>query len=361
MNPQKEGTRRSVMSVQKDIDQSLWLYSKISPYVSGQNRKSSDEHMMQCPFCDEAHTSSHPWNAMRGCYFIYQQKFYCYRCGCTKSGLELYEALSGQSARDLIPEYMSFVRRSGCRGVNFSNYSSVRTSRTGAGTDRPEDEFIPIPDRMRNPLTERGLKYLESRKTFLSPNLPGYARFYSASYNCKADGREYEAVVIPWYLDGEVWTYQWRFIDSDIPLPKYGFPKSAGKRIYGIDSVDTSFPYLVCCEGVFDSLWVKNGIAIGGKKLTDNQRAILSERFPRHRVVYGFDNDLHGLKAMTGNSVSDDPNALVFYWKDVSGGAKDLGEFAVNGDETYFFDGDRLRTHFYSPLSLRMKLSNPFK
>ena len=69
--------------------------------------------------------------------------------------------------------------------------------------------------------------------------------------------KAYEVIVIPWYIDGREWSYQWRFLDNDIPFAKYGFPKNCGKKIYGIDSISTSFPYIICCEGVFDSLWVK--------------------------------------------------------------------------------------------------------
>lgn len=348
----------------KSADQSLWIYSKILPFISGKNKKGTNEHLIQCPFCDEAHTSTHPWNAMRGCYFIYQQKYYCYRCNCTKSGLELYEKLSGREYRELMPEYLSFIKRQGKSGINFSNYlspSSAGYSVDDEKAKRKEDIFLQIPDSMKNELTERGRQYLENRKIFDSPNLPKYAKFYSAVYNSKFDGKKYEVVVIPWYLDGEVWSYQWRFLDSDIPFPKYGFPKDCGKKIYGIDSISTTFPFIICCEGVFDSLWVKNGIAVGGKSLTEYQRAMLKERFPKHRIVYGFDNDEHGLKAMLKDSVLSDSSSLVFYWKDISGGAKDLNDFAIAGNEQYFFSEENVKSHIFSPLSLKLKLSNPFK
>lgn len=348
----------------KSAEQSLWVYSKILPFISGKNKKGANEHLLQCPFCDEAHTSTHPWNAMRGCYFIYQQKYYCYRCNCSKSGLELYEKLSGRRYSELMPEYLSFIKRQGKNGVNFSNYMSVSSAACAATDEKPlhkEDLFVPIPDSMKNELTDRGRRYLEDRKIFDSPNLPKYAKFYSAMYNSRLDGKKYEVVVIPWYLDGEVWSYQWRFLDSDVPFSKYGFPKDCGKKIYGIDSISTTFPYIICCEGVFDSLWVKNGIAVGGKSITDYQREMLRSRFPKHRIVYGFDNDKHGLDAMLKSSVLEDSSALVFYWKDVSGGAKDLNDFAIAGNGMFFFDDGNVTSHIFSPLALKLKLNNPFK
>lgn len=352
------------MEQNKDIDQSLWIYSKIIPFITGKNKRTSSEHLLQCPFCDEAHTSSHPWNAMRGSYYIYEQKYYCYRCNCLKSGLDLYEKLSGRSYKELLPEYLSFIKKNNSRGINFSNYMSTSASGNNMvlvdNTNENEDNMLPIPSSMRNDLTERGYNYLKNRHIFNSPNLPSYAKFYSAIYKSKVDNKKYEVVVIPWYLDGNVWTYQWRFIDTDIPFPKYGFPKNCGKKIYGIDSISPSFPYIICCEGVFDSLWVKNGIAVGGKSVTDYQRELLKKRFPKHKIVYGFDNDEHGLKAMMKKSIIDDKNALVFYWKDIANGAKDLNEYAINESETYFFNDSNLLKHIISPLILKLKLNNPF-
>lgn len=346
----------------KDLSQSLWIYSKILPYIRCKNSRHGNEHHLQCPFCNEAVTSSHPNTAMRGYYYINEQSYFCHRCREWHTAFELYEKLSGLSRKDLLPEYLDFISKNGKRGMNFSNFLSVSSGDYCGKSDGKADEieYLPIPDRMRNPLTERGRKYLEGRKTFDSPNLPKYAKFYSATYSSKRFGNKtYEVVVIPWYLNGEVWGYQWRFLDSDIPFPKYGFPKGAGKRIYGIDMVDTSFPYLICCEGLFDSLWVKNGIAIGGKSLTDFQRNMLSERFPNHKIVYAFDNDEHGIEAMLksgGNRI----DSLLLYWKDISGGAKDLNEFAVAGHEKHFFDENNILKRIFSPAQLKMKMANPF-
>lgn len=349
------------MNSAKDISQSLWIYSKILPYIRCKNSRHGNEHHLQCPYCNEAVNSSHPSTAIRGYYYINEQSYFCHRCREWHSAFDLYEKLSGLSRKDLLPEYLGFIRGQGKRGTNFSNFMSVSGCHGIGGTEGEKRlEFLPIPDRMRNELTKRGRKYLEDRKVFRSPNLPKYAKFYSAVYRSKRfDDKPYEVVVIPWYLDGAVWGYQWRFLDSDIPFPKYGFPKGAGKRIYGIDMVDTAFPYVICCEGVFDSLWIKNGIAIGGKSLTEYQRGMLAERFPSHKVVYAFDNDDAGIEAML-KSGKNSADSLLLYWKDIANGAKDLNEFAVAGNETFFFDSVNIMKRLYSTAQLKMKMRNPF-
>lgn len=335
-----------------NLDQSLWIYSKILPFIRGRNKRSGNEHIMQCPFCNEAVTS-HKRNAMRGYYYINNQTYYCFRCDKWATALDLYEQLSGMSRKDLLPEYMSFMRNNASekRGVNYSNFMSLSGGHSLMGEEKKvEIEFDSVPKTMRNPLSERGKEYLDGRKIFESQNLPKYAKFYSARFR-----KKWEVVTIPWYIEGQECYYQWRFLDSDAPFPKYGFPKGLTKKIYGLDMIDPNFPFIICTEGVFDSLWVKNGVALGGKTLTDLQKEILKERFPKHKIVYAFDNDEAGIKAMMKQS-SEDAGSMVFYWKPFSGGAKDLNEFAVQQDTSFFFDVDNVMKCICSPLQLKWKL-----
>lgn len=322
--------------------------------------RTGNEVHLQCPFCNEAVNSSHPNTAIRGYYYIMTQTYHCFRCGHHTSALKLYEQLSGYSYKTLMDEYMNFIKDSNDnkKGLNLSNFISKSYSLSEPLSSTKSDDFldgaIQIPDKMRNPLTNRGKEYLTNRLIFESPNLPSYAKFYSATYK-----KKYEVVVIPWYIDGDEVYYQWRFIDKDVPFPKYGFPKGATKKIYGVDNISTSFPYIICVEGVFDSLWIKNGVAIGGKFLTDIQKEYLSKRFPRHRIVYAFDNDSAGIDGM--KRTAKDKDSLIMYWKDVSDGAKDLNEFAIAGHKDYFFDENHIIEHLSTPLQLQLKLNNPFK
>lgn len=335
----------------RNREQSLWIYSKIVPYITVKNKRNGNEHMMQCPFCDEANTSSKK-NAMRGYYYIDSQSFYCFRCDKYASALELYEKLSGLPKSHILPEYMSYIRSNSnnSRGINFSNFYSVSGVVETNNSDGITIDFNQVPENLKHTLTNRGREYLNERKIFESKNLPSYAKFYSASYKSK-----YEIVVIPWYIEGRECYYQWRFLDSDVPFPKYGFPKGLTKKIYGIDMIDPSFPFIICTEGVFDSLWVKNGVAVGGKHLTELQRHILKTRFPKHKIVYAFDNDSAGVDAMLKQS-SENGNSLVFYWKDKSNGCKDLNEFAVKENTNYFFDEENIKQCIMNPLQLKLKI-----
>ena len=68
-------------------------------------------------------------------------------------------------------------------------------------------------------------------------------------------------LVIPWTKE----YYQERALtkQQEKEEGKYLFPPNVDKPIYGLDTIDTNFKYLFLLEGVFDAIWVKNGLAVG--------------------------------------------------------------------------------------------------
>lgn len=50
---------------------------------------------------------------------------------------------------------------------------------------------------------------------------------------------------------------------------KYIFPKDKKKLVAGLDNIDVSFPYIILLEGFYDSVFVKNGVCVGTKAVTD--------------------------------------------------------------------------------------------
>ena len=72
---------------------------------------------------------------------------------------------------------------------------------------------------------------------------------------------------------------------------KYIFPKGTKKTIAGLDNIDVSFPYIIVFEGYYDSVFVKNGVCVGTKAITDYQLSLIKQRYPHHQIVISFDND----------------------------------------------------------------------
>ena len=84
---------------------------------------------------------------------------------------------------------------------------------------------------------------------------------------------------------------------------KYMFPNSLDlndqqKPVFGIDDIDPSWPFIICCEGVYDALSYTNGVGLAGRVLTDYQKKLLSVRWPHHKLVMALDNDQAGKNSM---------------------------------------------------------------
>lgn len=86
------------------------------------------------------------------------------------------------------------------------------------------------------------------------------------SWNKNTCGLEY--ILIPWTLNGVAAYYQLNDFKKHGAL-KYIFPKDKKKLIFGLDNIDISWPYIIVFEGVYDSVFVKNGIAVGTKAITE--------------------------------------------------------------------------------------------
>lgn len=137
---------------------------------------------------------------------------------------------------------------------------------------------------------------------------------------------------------------------------KYIFPKDASKLVYGLDNVDLSWPYVIVFEGVYDSLFVKNAVAVGTKSLSDRQEKLIRERYPNHRICLSFDNDKSGLDS-TAKAVERGDDVLFFKWFDDSTPEKDINEKVLaTGDPRAFSSPKQLEKRVMTPLQMKMWL-----
>ena len=134
------------------------------------------------------------------------------------------------------------------------------------------------------------------------------------------------------------------------------FPKNSHKLVYGLDNVDLSWPYIIVFEGVYDSLFVKNAIAVGTKSLSDRQKKLIRERYPNHRICLSFDNDKPGLDS-TAKAVEKNEDVLFFKWFDDDTPEKDINEKIIAaGDVKLFSSSKRLEKRILTPLQMKMWL-----
>ena len=119
-----------------------------------------------------------------------------------------------------------------------------------------------------------------------------------------------------------------------------------------------SFPYIICTEGVFDSLFVKNGVALGGRSLTEYQMKMISTFYPRHRIVLAFDNDQPGIQAALRH-MERYPDLLYLDMYDLFNAAnvKDLNDFVLATGRADIFMNDKIvKQMISSSFKMQMKL-----
>lgn len=325
---------------QVELDQSTWLWEQIRPYIGTNSKISGYDVNMSCPFCQEA-IYAKKRGTKRGHYYINTQSYYCYRCDIWAHGIKLYAQLSGKDENEIRPEYFRFKYSS-------NNLTSSTALSSIVNKNEKVIQYNEIPKILKNALSDKAKEYLKSRKILESPGLPKDFKFYSAKNKIN------EFLVIPWYFNGEECYYQLRDIDNVLDT-KYLFPKGLDKSIFNLDNIDTTFPYIICWEGVFDSILCYNGVALGGKALTEYQKWMLSVRYPRHKIVFALDYDKAGIDR-TKKIIKDFPNYLFLNWFPYVNKCKDLNEHFCKFNKNPFYDKKILEDNIMSSLSMQLLL-----
>jgi len=110
-------------------------------------------------------------------------------------------------------------------------------------------------------------------------------KFEAAEENCK----DHPRIIIPWYNGKqELFAYQARSIFGQEPKYYTIVLDTETPKFFGVDRVDLS-KKIYCCEGLFDSLFLDNSLAVGSSALTTFSDKNLD-------VVYVWDNEKRNLE-----------------------------------------------------------------
>ncbi len=322
-----------------------WLDEKVLEYISGKSKRTGKDINFRCPICGDSKKSA---SKMRGHYYLHTHSFYCFNCDTALSGLKLLEHLSGNEYSNLKTEYLKLKYKdnkllSGNNLLKFENYPDSFSF----------NKLVNIIDEnWKTSLSAKAINYLNDRFIFDAPyaqNLKLYSTY---------DKKDREFILIPWIVNGISAYFQLNDFEKHGDK-KYIFPPNKDKLIFGLDNIDISFPYIICFEGVYDSVFVKNGVAIGGKKLTVLQRVILKKRYPNHQIVLALDNDLAGKTAML-NQMKDDPSIKYLIWyKDIKQKIKDVNDYMkMTYDFTKFTDEEYLKSCMLNNVIIKYMLAN---
>lgn len=301
--------------------------------------KIGDKLNMRCPICGDSKKSS---TKKRGWYYMKNASFYCFNCSTGMSGIKFLEFISGNSYADIRKEYMKLYLKTG-QSLSLSASYEIPLEEPSIF----QLQSI-VKTEWKQPLSDKAKTYLSGRKVteapFLKENL----------YSCYTKkGEEY--IMIPWRLNSVDAYFQLNDFQKLHSL-KYVFPKDKKKLLYGLDNIDISWPYIIVFEGVYDSLFVKNGIATGTKSVTDYQLKLIKERFPRHQLVISFDNDKAGISSMV-KLLKNGSDFKYFKWFNKNTQQKDINDYIISkGNVNIFTNTSTLEKMIVDKLLMKMFL-----
>ncbi len=315
-----------------------FLNEKVFNYLPSSHRKIGNKVNFKCMICGDG-KSGHKHRAW---YYLKTASFYCWNCSIGMSGIKFLEFISGNSYEQIRKEYMKIYLKS---GLNSSLSAQYEIPNEEPSVFQLQSIIKP---EWKKPLSEKAKQYLDNRKVSEAP-------FLKEPLYCCAVKETEEFIMIPWRLNGVDAYYQLNDYQKLHSL-KYIFPKDKKKLVYGLDNIDISWPYIIIFEGVYDSMFVKNGIATGTKAITDYQLRLINERFPRHQIVISFDNDKSGIDSMS-RLLKENNNFKYFKWFNQNTKQKDVNDYILfKNDVNIFTNTSVLEKLIVDKLMMKMYL-----
>lgn len=335
------------------IDEQVWNNIPDSLLKS----KNNSEITFRCPICGDSKKNK---LRKRGYFYRKTGTYTCFNCDIHLTGYDLLKAITSKDVFDrIINDY---------KVLNFNNIVRGNTKQVNDYALSPKSFEI----RSSNPSYKYLLDLGWNKPTSLSDNAKNYLNERLIPDDKRdmlksikdANGREF--ILIQYIYDDNCIYHQLaNFNKYDISgqgAIKYIFPKEENingqdKPVFNIGNVDVSFPFIVCLEGIFDSLFVKNGVALGGKNLTEYQYRMLQECYPRHKIVLAFDNDRAGIQSSLKHADKYDVQFLNSFELLSACGVKDINDFIkVTRRLDVFSKPENIKSLIMSPFMVKMKL-----
>lgn len=238
-----------------------------------------------CPICKEGKSFS---KKTRLFYFIDDDYFYCHNCSRSWTPYFWIKEASGMSFKEIMKDIKEYT------GYDSAQYEEVGGTITDERSFQLPDlpgECVNLKDKLQleyyksHYIVKNALDYCKRRRLFTAINAP------KNIYVCIQDKYHKNRLIIPYYNEkGKIICYISRkLLDSD-PRAKYLLKFNSDKPLFNLHKVDYDYPYIFIFEGAIDASFVKNGVAISGISMTEDQAHSLNTQFPFHQKIWVFDN-----------------------------------------------------------------------
>jgi len=299
------------MIVEEDIK--CYVENRL-PEIVNHIQKTRDCFRFRCPLCGDSKKSR---LKARGNYYRREGTYHCFNCGTTIGGLYIIAQLGDLDINEVKKDYLRTF-------IHLRNEPRQIIKKEVIKVEKFEvpDHWVDIPKDILQ-------KYVLDRKVMQAKGVPKTWRLY---YN-----EETDRIVLPWVRNNEIVYYQERSIRHWQP-EKYRFPSKMKKDIFGIDMIDETWKYVLFFEGVFDSIFVKNGIAIGGLYPTIEQFEYLRKLEINQELVWWPDNPWLDLSSRNKiiSQAERYPTQKIYMWSKNTP-VKDVNDLVLNINDVDFF------------------------
>lgn len=337
---------------------STWVDQKYVNVLGGRlprfKKIGRDLYRFRCPYCGDSKKSD---AKARGHFFMSDREtiFKCHNCGVAR-GLRVF-------IKEMFPEmYKEFI---------FEQFQESKPS-------KPEKKEEPDLFKMEAPkfsvqnrllsnfprLTDgpnTGLKYLRWRKIpedvfgdlYWIDDVNSVFPLIEAYEERKLSG-DYEAIMIPYWVDGNLTYVQLRLIDPEAPLRYMTLEIEGGMKVWGLDRINPDDPTWLF-EGPLDAMCIPNSLASGGADLLDLHKW-LSARLPTPPVLV-WDTDFStNFEVRSRFEDAVNSGAEVVIADSSSLGGKDVNA-AIQAGKSISDVVDYLRAHTFRGLDAALRLS----
>lgn len=234
-----------------------------------------------CPVCREGKS----WGKKKRLFYLPEKgHFYCHNCSRSWSPVNWIVEVTGLSVKDILQEASNF-------DIIPTTIESDKKEKKVAVESLPKDSINLFNEQQlsyynNDPIVQLCLNEIKRRRLNTAINKP------KALYISLTDYIHKNRLCIPFYdTKGKIVFYQTRALTKKDKnqSAKYLSKVNADKTVFGIDKIDIDKDNIFIFEGPIDSMFIKNGVAVGGIHLSEVQEKQLS-KFPLLKKIWVLDN-----------------------------------------------------------------------
>jgi hypothetical protein len=275
-----------------------------------------------CPVCREGKS----WGQKKRLfYFLDEDYIYCHNCARGWNTFFWVKEVSGQSFNQIKNELKDYSSDSNFKLVvdNIEERHFELPILPGESVNLKDD--LQLKYFFSYPSVKKAKDYCVERRLFTAINAP------KTFYCCVNDKFHGNRLIIPYYNStGKIENYISRKLLETDSKAKYLVKFGSKKPIFNLDKIDENYPYIFIFEGQIDSMFVKNGVAVSGVVLTEEQEQQLTSNFPFHNKIWVLDNYRFEKKEVV-QTIKEKlgKGETMFFYPNEFSEFKDLNEYCV--------------------------------